>query len=138
MRITISIFLFLLFSATMKAPTNTRLIIPAGVVIDPYVKLRYAVGMVESRNDDSAVNRLEMAHGRYQIRPIRLQDYFERTGIRYTLADMHDSVKAETVITYYIHSFGVYNQDKFILSWNCQSKEYLAKVKKYLAKSFDN
>jgi hypothetical protein len=132
MRITLTIFLLLLFSANMKAPEYPALIIAEGVRIDPYARLLYSVGMVESRNDDNAVNLLEQAYGRYQIRSIRLKDYYQRTGIRYTLAEMRDSVKSRKVIMYYIHSFGVYRQDKFILSWNCNSQKYLQKVKKLI------
>jgi hypothetical protein len=58
MRITLTIFLLLLFSANMKAPEYPALIIAEGVRIDPYARLLYSVGMVESRNDDNAVNLL--------------------------------------------------------------------------------
>ena len=124
----------LFLAITMRAfcPEYREMIIPEGERIQPFERLTYAIGMVESQNQDTSVNRSELAFGRYQIREIRLQDYFERTGIVYTLEEMKDSIKAKRVLLFYCDQFGPYQLDKICLDWNCQSRKYLAKVKKQL------
>ena len=128
----IFIFLFLLFSASMKAPEDNSLIIPAGVRIDPFKPLKYGIGMVECNLDTMAYNTKERATGYFQITPIRLKDYNQRTGSNLQLSEMFDYAKAETVFMYYTFRFGVYRIDDAILDWNCQSRKYLNKVKKHL------
>jgi hypothetical protein len=127
------LFLFLL-TVTLPAycPAAHDLVILENKSIHPFEKTIFAIGMTESRNNDNAVNPSEMSYGRYQIRRIRLLDYYQRTGIRYSLPEMKDSVKARKVLNYYCSVFGPYRQDELILNWNCQSKEYLKKVKKHL------
>ena len=125
------LFLILLFVCkVLFAPEHRSALIEYGKKIDPYKRVIEAISWVESRRNDNSINWTEFAYGRYQIRQIRLTDYFQRTGIRYTLTDMLDSAKAERVIRYYAASFGPYNTDGFILDWNCRSREYLRKVKK--------
>ena len=60
-----------------------------------------AVCVIESRNNPKAINKSEQAYGIVQVRQIRLDDYFQRTGIRYTLTEMLDTVKAKEVFMYY-------------------------------------
>ena len=127
------LFLILLFVCkVLFAPEHRSALIEYGKKIDPYKRVIEAISWVESRRNDNSINWTEFAYGRYQIRQIRLTDYFQRTGIRYTLTDMLDSAKAGNVIRYYASSFGPYNTEGFILDWNCGSREYLRKVKKQL------
>ncbi len=51
--------------------------------------------MVETKLDTLAYNREERAVGYFQIRPIRLRDYIERTGSKYKLKEMYDYDKAD-------------------------------------------
>lgn len=124
-----AILIFISLFTICKAPEFRCGFIATNEPIKPYERLINAIGIVESGNDDNAVNRTENAWGRYQIRQIRLNDYYNRTGIRYKLTDMRDSVKSREVLIYYCKRFGVYQQDKLILDWNCQSRKYLRKVR---------
>ena len=65
-----------------------------------------ALAFVESEHDDEAVNAVENAHGRYQIRQPYLDDANEKLGTAYTLADMHDPAKAEQVVRAYLERYG--------------------------------
>ena len=127
------LFLILLFVCkVLFAPEHRAALVEYGKKIDPYKRVIESIAWVESRRNDNSINWTEFAYGRYQIRQIRLTDYFQRTGIRYTLTDMLDSAKAGNVIRYYASSFGPYNTEGFILDWNCRSREYLRKVKNQL------
>jgi hypothetical protein len=124
--------LLLTITFEVFAPTDTRLTIAEGVRIDPFKPVKYAVGMVESELDTLAYNPIERATGYFQITPIRLRDYNERTKSNFVLSDMFDYAKAETVFMYYAHGFGVYRIDDAILDWNCRSQKYLKRVKNHL------
>jgi hypothetical protein len=135
MKTTVLIILFLLLCRVLMAPESRAFFIEQGKKIDPYKRILNAISFVESRRNDNAINWSELSFGRYQIREIRLQDYFERTGIRFNLVDMLDSVKSERVIRYYSNIFGIYRTDEFIKSWNGsgpKTVKYLALVKSHL------
>ena len=128
----IFIFLFLLLSANMKAPEDNSLIIPAGVVIAPYESIWRAVTLVESSGNRFAYNRAENAVGIVQIRSIRIKDFNTRSGKRYKLIDMYDTVKAKEVFLFYCKGRDF---DKIVRDWNgsgYKTYEYLNKVKKHL------
>jgi Na+-transporting NADH:ubiquinone oxidoreductase subunit NqrC len=126
------ITIFLLLCRVLAAPEFRTMLIEEAKKYDPYKRILSAISFVESRHNDNAINWGELSYGRYQIRSIRLQDYFERSGIRFNLVDMLDSVKSERVIRYYATRIGFRNEDEIILSWNCRSKKYLALVKSHL------
>jgi hypothetical protein len=124
--------ILLTINSLLFAPEINQVAIVQGERIEPYAKLLHAIGTVESQNNDNAVNRKEMAFGRYQIREIRLKDYYQRTGIHFTLDEMKDSVKAKRVLLYYCRD--PYDLDEIPLNWNCRSRPYLMKVKRELTK----
>ena len=101
----------------------------------PYRHLIYAVGTVESHRDTLAYNLTERATGYFQIRPIRLRDYNQKTGSHYRMKDLYKYEISEKIFLYYANQFGIYNRERFIRSWNGSGKqtwEYLKNVKKYL------
>jgi hypothetical protein len=59
------------------------------------------VVQVESRGDIFAYNPHEQATGAFQIRPIRLRDYNEKTGKNYTLDQMYNYEIAKSVFLYF-------------------------------------
>ena len=65
-----------------------------------------ALSEVESGTNDLAVNKREDAHGRYQIRAQYLKDANEFLGTSYSLEDMHDPEKANTVVWAYLARWG--------------------------------
>jgi hypothetical protein len=131
--ITTTILLFLFMR--LAAPEFSCVYIAYSEPIQPYAKIIYAIGMVEGNCDTLAYNPVEKAYGYFQIRPIRLMDYNQRTGSHYVIKDMYDFNKAKTVFMYYADKIGYQNRDKIIRDWNGSGKatyKYLKKVKKYL------
>ena len=134
MKVILIIFL-LLVSIKAIAPPYTPLYITKAEAIDPYKAIKYAVGMVECNLDILAFNLLESATGYFQVRPIRLNDYNERTGSNYTLQDMYDYEKAERVFMYYATRIGYRNPGQIARDWNGSGPmtwEYWRKVRYYL------
>jgi len=74
----------------------------------------YALALVESRNNSEAINAKENARGKFQIRPIRLKDYNNRTGSNYSIEQMHNDSIAIKVFNYYAK--GSYEQ--IARNWN--------------------
>lgn len=135
----IFIILLLLVSFKAFAPEFHWLPISIPEKIDPYKPIKYAIGMVEvfkaGKLDTLAVNDYEQAYGYYQVRQCRLDDYYARTGIRYSLQDMLDYDKAERVFMYYATQIGYQNAGKIARSWNGsgpQTWDYWKKVRKFL------
>jgi len=128
------LFVLLLCTVRVLAPTDRRLYIAQAEGIQPYERLKHAVGMVESHCDTLAYNPVEKATGFFQVRPIRLLDYNQRTGSHYKLADMYNYKKAEKVFMYYARD-GCLDLERIARRWNGSGKktiDYWNKVKKFL------
>jgi hypothetical protein len=126
------LFVMLLLTAKAIAPPVNALYILQAEGINPYKRLIFAIGMVECNCDTLAYNPVEQATGYFQIRPIRLRDYNQRTGSNYKLADMYDYQKAEKVFMYYARDGDL---EHIARSWNGSGKQtltYWNKVKKFL------
>jgi hypothetical protein len=127
---------FLFLSALRAfAPTNGSLVIFIPAPEEPFKKLIYAIGMVETKFDTLSYNPVEKAAGYFQIRPIRVLDYNRRTGNRYSLNDMFDYNISEKVFLYYASQIGPYNFEQIAKKWNGSGKitfEYWDQVKKHL------
>ena len=61
---------------------------------------------LESGGDDAAVNAAEDAHGRWQVRAGYLADGNAEAGTSYSLGEMHDPQKAETIVRAYLGRYG--------------------------------
>jgi hypothetical protein len=130
-----SITFLLLFAFKAFAPSSGSLVIFDSSPVEPFKQLIYAVGMVETTFDTLAYNPVEEATGYFQIRPIRVEDYNERTGSKYTLNDMFDYKISEKVFLYYASRIGPYNLKQIAMNWNGSGKrtiQYWNRVKKYL------
>jgi hypothetical protein len=127
---------FLFLSALRAfAPTNGSLVIFIPAPEEPFKKLIYAIGMVETKFDTLSYNPVEKAAGYFQIRPIRVLDYNRRTGNTYSLNDMFDYNISEKVFLYYASQIGPYNFEQIAKKWNGSGKitfEYWDQVKKHL------
>jgi hypothetical protein len=126
-----------LLSVTFKAlaPSRDSFIIIAPEPLNPYKRLIYAIGMVETKLDTTAYNAVEQAVGYFQIRPVRIEDYNKRTGRNYTLKDMYNYTISEKIFLYYAHQLGPYNFEKIARRWNGSGPKtylYWNRVKKYL------
>jgi hypothetical protein len=74
--------------------------------------------MVETKGDTLAYNPLEEAAGYFQIRPIRLTDYNNRTGNRYTRQDLFNFEISERIFLYFADQIGPYDLEKIAKKWN--------------------
>ena len=127
--------LLLFVSLLCEAPEYKVFYMEVVTPIKPYEKIWKAICQVESKQNPLAFNPQEHAYGVAQIRPIRLQDYNQRTGKTYKMEDMFDSTKSREVFIYYAVRIGHDNTDQIIRSWNGRGKktyEYLKKVKRLL------
>ena len=117
----------------LSAPSHHELIIfqfPGISYLDLVIE---AMGMVESGNDDFAVNEMEQAYGRYQIREVKLKWYAQRTGIHYTLWQCFDKEISLSILKYHLSQYD--DIDQSIKAWNGSgpmAENYLKKVKERL------
>jgi hypothetical protein len=131
----LTVVILLTVSFKVFAPSSNAIVIFTSQPYEPFRKLISAIGMVETKFDTLAYNPEEEAVGYFQIRPIRVQDYNERTGNSYQPADMYDYKTSEKVFLYYASEIGPYNFEKIAKSWNGSGKktlQYWKNVKKYL------
>jgi len=124
-----------LFTATLKAPNQRVIYIDQPEGINPFENVWKAVCQVESSGDPFAIgdkHLKEWSYGISQIRQVRLDHYYDRTGIRYYEKDMFSPAKSKQVFMYFADQIGPYNLEKVIRNWNGSGKKtykYLAKVK---------
>jgi len=129
------IICFFLLSLNLFAPVSGGIVVEVADPVNPFGKIIYAIGMVETKLDTLAYNPEEMAVGFFQIRPIRLVDYNKRTGSRYTRKDLYDYNISEKIFLYYASQIGPYNPEKIAKNWNgsgLKTKAYWKKVKQLL------
>jgi hypothetical protein len=124
---------FLLLTIKAAAPGLNVAYILASEPIYPYDRLIKAVVQVESKGDTLACNSFEEAFGAFQIRPIRLQDYNERTGNKYKMTDCYNFHISKEIFLFYAKRFP--NDESIARNWNGSGENtviYWEKVKSYL------
>jgi hypothetical protein len=134
-KIVVLTFLFLSFSFRVSAPVRDAIIIFHSQPVEPFKKLILATGLVESKGDTLAYNPIEEAVGYFQIRPIRLQDYNNRTGSKYKMTDMFDYYISEKIYLYYAGKESPYDLEKIARNWNgsgSMTDSYWKSIKKLL------
>jgi hypothetical protein len=137
MKIRLTIFLLLLFSANMKAPTDTRLTIAEGVRIH-YDPMLYSFMAVESNFDTDTVNSLGYG-GILQIGSEMIAECNRILGLKgshlkYVLEDRLDSTKS-VEIWYLIQDWHnkKYNLQRACKIWNPKAdKRYYQRILKHL------
>jgi hypothetical protein len=132
-----SVIIILLLLHTLKAgaPADKVAYIVMSEPVDAYDKLIKAVVQVESFGDTTANNLLEEAIGAFQIRPIRLLDYNQRTGNKYKMEDCYNYNISRKIFLYYANQIGFPKYEKIARNWNGSGEttlEYWNKVKSYL------
>lgn len=128
-------FILLSFSLKVSAPCWKSLTIYEFVPDEPYKRLIFATGMVETKSDTLAYNPIEAAAGIFQIRPIRLIDYNKRTGSHIARKDLFNYKTSEKIFLYYAEKAGPYNFEQIARKWNGSGKltfAYWNKIKHYL------
>jgi hypothetical protein len=100
----IIITLFLALFQSICAPPLREVVICQPEQINPYEAIWKATCKVESDNNPFAIgdrNLKKKSYGIIQIRESRLKDYYEKTGIRYSVTDMFDVKKSKEVFMFY-------------------------------------
>ena len=117
------------------APDMKVAYICSAMPVDAYDRLVKAIVQVESAGDTLAFNLLEEAVGAFQIRQIRLLDYYRRTGINYKLKDCHNFEISKEIFLYYARLTGYPDYETIARNWNGSGNatlDYWKKVKSNL------
>jgi hypothetical protein len=91
--------------------------------------------MVETKGDTLAYNPEEEAAGYFQIRPIRLIDYNNRTGSSVKRQDLFSYETSYRIFLYFADLIGPYNMEQIARRWNGsghQTISYWDRIKRYL------
>jgi hypothetical protein len=131
----VSITFLLALALKVFAPTSVSVVVVRPLPVQPYTNLIHAIGMVEAQFDTLAFNPLEEAAGYFQIRPIRLMDYNNRTGSTYSMNDLFNYKISEKIFLYYATEIGPYNFERIAKTWNGSGEStilYWEQVKKFL------
>jgi hypothetical protein len=131
----VSITFMITLALKVFAPESESLSVVRPAPVEPFKSLIHAIGMVETQYDTLAFNPLEMAVGYFQIRPIRLVDYNNRTGNTYSMTDLFNYKISEKIFLYYASEIGPYNFERVAKTWNGSGKNtllYWDQVKKFL------
>lgn len=129
------IFMLLSFSLQLSAPDWKSFTIIELSPVEPYKKLVYAIGMVETKGDTLAYNPIEDATGYFQIRPIRLVDYNNKTRSNYTRQDLFNFDTSAKIFLYFADLVGPYNMELIARKWNGSGHQtiiYWERIKRYL------
>ena len=129
------IIFFLLLTIRATAPGLKVTFIFVSEPIDLYGRLIKAVIQVESSGNTLAYNLIEEAIGAFQIRPIRLLDYNQRTGNNYKIEDCYNFEISKEIFLYYAKRIGFPEYETIARNWNGSGKttlDYWEKVKSYL------
>jgi hypothetical protein len=131
----ILILLLSLLPLRATAPNIKVAYIKVSEPIDVYDRLIKAVIMVESFGDTMAYNLTEEAIGAFQIRPIRLLDYNQRTGSNYKAEDCYNFKISKEIFLYYAKRIGFPKYELIARNWNGSggtTLDYWEKVKSHL------
>lgn len=129
------IICFLIPAIKASSPVISVAYILVPEPVNVYEKLIRAIVMVESLGNPMAVNISEEAYGAFQIRPIRLLDYYRRTGENYKTEDCFNFEISRKIFLYYAENMGYPDFQSIARHWNGSGKmtlEYWGKIKKYL------
>jgi hypothetical protein len=127
--------MLLSFSLQLSAPDWNSFTIFKLSPVEPYRKLVYAIGMVETKGDTLAYNPDEDAAGYFQIRPIRLVDYNYKTRSNYTKKDLFNFDISAKIFLYFADLVGPYNLELIARKWNGSGQQtfnYWERIKIYL------
>ena len=117
------------------APGLNVLYIIAPVPVDPFEKLVKAIVQVESLGNSLAYNPEEDAVGAFQIRPVRVLDYNQRTGKNIKIENCYSYETSKEIFLYYARLTGYPHYETIARNWNGSGEattDYWKRVKYYL------
>jgi len=129
------IVLFSLLTFRATAPDLKVAFVYTSEPVDAYDRLIKAVVQVESSGDTLAYNLTEEAIGAFQIRPIRILDYYQRTGKKYKIQDCYNFEISKEIFLYYARQTGYPDYETIARNWNGSGEttlDYWEKVKSNL------
>jgi hypothetical protein len=131
------LFNILFFSVVFRAssPSLESFVIFDSPPVEPYKRLIFAIGTVETKNDTLSYNPIEKAAGYFQIRPIRIEEYNRRTGSNYTTEDMFNYEISEKIFIYFADLIGPYDFEQIARNWNGSghmTSYYWKRIQEYL------
>jgi len=129
------IILFSLHAILASAPDIKVAFVCVPRPVNAYDRLVKAVVQVESAGDTLAYNPSEKAAGAFQITPIRLLDYYRRTGNNYKTEDCFNFEISKEIFLYYAKQIGYPDYETIARNWNGSGKAtlvYWEKVKSNL------
>ena len=119
------LILLLLIPVDLFAPKYGAIPILSREPINPYEKIIKAVTIVESAEGKYLYNPAEEAIGWFQIRPIRVEDYNERTGESITHEECYDYEVGRKIFLYYISQIDYRDIKAIAINWNGISERNL-------------
>jgi hypothetical protein len=134
-KIVITALLFVAVVLRASSPSRESFVIFETPPVEPYKRLIFAIGFVETMNDTLAYNPREEATGIFQIRPIRLEDYNRRTGKNYKMKDLFNYSISEKLFLYYADQIGPYDMEQIARRWNGSGHMtiyYWNRIKEYI------
>jgi hypothetical protein len=137
------LFIILIFASLPGIATNhpqKTLFLSYGHIIRPYKRISQAMGIYETSCNDSALNRKEMAFGRYQIRQPMLTEFNRSCKKNYKLQDMFNKNKSNEVFLWHASKFSPNQVERIARTWNggasgmrkTSTKKYFEKVQSIL------
>jgi hypothetical protein len=129
------IVFFLFLAVRLSAPDIRVAYICSAEPVDAYARLISAIIQVESAGDTLAYNLSEEAVGAFQIRPIRLLDYYQRTSNNYKIKDCFNFEISKEIFLYYARQTGYPDYETIARNWNGSGNatlDYWKKVKSNL------
>lgn len=121
MKTMLIVILLLFISIIAIAPESNNLVIITDEPLNPYERIWNATCRIESNFNSNAIGDLHLkrkSYGIVQIRKTRLDDYFIRTGIRYTEYDMFDPVISKEVFMFYALQYLPSQIEEISRCWN--------------------
>ncbi len=126
------IVFFSLLALRATAPDLKVAFIYSSEPVDAYDRLIKAVVQIESSGNALAYNLTEEATGAFQIRPIRILDYYQRTGNNYKIEDCYNFEISKEIFLYYARQIGYPDYETIARNWNGSGEttlDYWEKVK---------
>lgn len=129
------IIILILFSLRLFAPATNTLVIVTGEAIQPYEKLWNVTCFIESSYRPNVIGDSGQSYGIVQIQQVRLDDYFKKTGIRYSLTDCFDVEISKKIWLYYASQFDYRDNKAISKDWNkSKTNRYWNKINHELNK----
>ena len=136
----VTIFISIFCFQILTAPPNGAGVVFESEGMNPFQDLWQATCQVESSGNRFAIGDNGKSYGIAQIQKSRLDDFYNRTGIRFELIDMFDVDNSRKVFMHYANLHGPYKSEQICREWNSgprwrqikATKKYYQKIQKHL------